>query len=528
MLMNNLDPEVAERPDDLVVYGGTGKAARDWAAFDAIVAHAARPGRRRDAAGAVRQAGRRAAHPRVGAAGADRQLATWCRDWATWEEFRRLEALGLTMYGQMTAGSWIYIGTQGILQGTYETFAARRREALRRHPGRHDHADRRAGRHGRRAAAGGDHERRGGDLRRLRPARIARRIEHRYLDEAADDLDDALRRAWPRRRPARRCRSALLGNAAEVLPELLRRGARRSTRHRPDLGPRPADLPAARGRRSPTGGDYAGPKTRTSSPPGPGVDGRARGGHGRVPGRGRRGVRLRQLDPRRGQARPGTTRAFDFPGFVPAYIRPLFCEGKGPFRWAALSGDPADIAATDAADPRAVPGERVAAPAGSGWPGSGCTSRACRPGSAGWATASGTWPGCAFNELVAAGEVAAPDRDRPRPPGLRLGRLAVPGDRGDGRRLGRDRRLAAAERAGQHGLRGVLGVDPPRRRRRHRPLHPRRPGLRRRRHRAGRAEAGAGAHQRPGHGRDPARRRRLPRAAEAAEAAALPIPMQRP
>ena len=172
----------------------------------------------------------------------------------------------------------------------------------------------------------------------------------------------------------------------------------------------------------------------------------------------------------------GYDRAFEFPGFVPAYIRPLFCEGKGPFRWAALSGDPADIAATDRAILELFPdNERLRKWITHGRR-AGRSSRACRRGSAGWGTASAHLAGLKFNEMVASRRAQGADRDRPRPPRLRLGRLAVPRDRGDARRLRRDRRLAAAQRAGQHRLRRDLGVDPPRRRRRHGPLDPRRPG----------------------------------------------------
>ena len=228
MLQNNLDPEVAEHPEELVVYGGTGKAARDWASFHAIVAHAAR--RCADDETLLVQSGKPVGvmqthewAPRVLIANSN-----LVGDWANWDEFRRLEALGLTMYGQMTAGSWIYIGTQGILQGTYETFAAVGEQALRRLAGGHDHADRRPRRDGRRAAARGDDGRRRGDLRRGRP------VAHRsagsttgYLDVEADDIDHALELATSARhgaavdRPARQLRRRL--------PRAAARAARRST-----------------------------------------------------------------------------------------------------------------------------------------------------------------------------------------------------------------------------------------------------------------------------------------------------------
>ena len=178
----------------------------------------------------------------------------------------------------------------------------------------------------------------------------------------------------------------------------------------------------------------------------------------------------------------GFERAFDYPGFVPAYIRPLFCEGKGPFRWVALSGDPADIAATDRAVLEEFPDDEPLGALDRAPPARRSPSRACRRGSAGSGTASGARLGLRFNEMVASGELSRADRDRPRPPRLGLGRVALPRDRGDGRRLGRDRRLAAAQRARQHRRRRHLGLDPPRRRRRDRALDPRRHGVRRRRH----------------------------------------------
>jgi urocanate hydratase len=243
MLMNNLDPEVAEHPDELVVYGGTGKAARNWESFDALV-RTLRTLRRRDDARAVRQAGRRHADARVGAARAHRQQQPR-PDWATWPEFRRLEQLGLTMYGQMTAGSWIYIGTQGIVQGTYETFAAVA-EALRRLAA------------GTLTVTGGC-----GGMGGAQPlavtmndgvvlvvevdaTRLERRVETRYLDEWTGDLDDAIARveAAEARAPA------ALGRArGQLRPRAARAAATRHRgrhRHRPDLGPRPALLPAAR------------------------------------------------------------------------------------------------------------------------------------------------------------------------------------------------------------------------------------------------------------------------------------------
>jgi urocanate hydratase len=285
MLMNNLDPEVAEHPDELIVYGGSGRAARSWDAFDGIVASL------RDLEGdetllvqSGKPVGILRTHewaPRVLIANSN-----LVPQWATWEEFRRLESAGLTMYGQMTAGSWIYIGTQGILQGTYETFAAAARKrfggSLR-------------GTITLTAGLGGM-----GGAQPLAvtmndgvvicidcdPSRISRRIEHGYLDQAADSADDAVRRAVAARDAGQALSIGLLGNAADLVPRLLARGA-------------PADVARGRVRGH---GRAAGRGPRGLHSPGPRVDGRARRGDGGVPGRGRGGVRLRQLHPRRGAA----------------------------------------------------------------------------------------------------------------------------------------------------------------------------------------------------------------------------------
>ena len=361
MLMNNLDPEVAEHPEDLVVYGGTGKAARSWEAFDAIVrtldelepdetllVQSGKP------VGVFRT------HewaPRVLIANSN-----LVGDWATWPEFRRLEELGLTMYGQMTAGSWIYIGTQGILQGTYETFAAVAGSLGPRVARRHAHAHRRMRRHGRRAAARRDHERRRRAHRRRRrvaprPSRRAR-LPRRVHDRPRRG-DRARRRGEGRRRGAlgRRRRQRRRGLRRAAAP----RDADRH-RHRPDERARPARLPAGRHRRSRTG--------RTRRPT------RSRGLHragarAAWPSTSRRWSDSRMPEPpssttaTRSAARRelgGFERAFEFPGFVPAYIRPLFAEGKGPFRWVALSGDPEDIAQDRPRRQGALPRGRRAAP----------------------------------------------------------------------------------------------------------------------------------------------------------------------
>jgi urocanate hydratase len=344
MLMNNLDPEVAEHPDQLIVYGGSGRAARSWEAFDHIVASLRGLGGDETL---LVQSGKPVGifrthewAPRVLIANSN-----LVPQWATWEEFRRLEAAGLTMFGQMTAGSWIYIGTQGILQGTYETFAA---VAARRFGGSL------AGTITLTAGLGGM-----GGAQPLAvtmnggvalcidcdPSRISRRIEHGYLDVAADSLDDAVRRAIRARDASQPLSIGLLGNAAEVLPELLRIGAPadivtdQTSAHDPltylPRGVAFEEMAALRAE------DPAGFTLRARESMAAHVEA--------MVGFQDRGAEVFDYgNSIRGEAEvAGYDRAFSFPGFVPAYIRPLFCEGRGPFRWAALSGDPADIAATD-------------------------------------------------------------------------------------------------------------------------------------------------------------------------------------
>ncbi|HYO32881.1 MAG TPA: urocanate hydratase [Nocardioidaceae bacterium] len=358
MLMNNLDPQVAEHPEDLVVYGGSGKAARDWPSFDAIVRSLV--DLELDETLLV-QSGRPVAimrthewAPRVLIANSN-----LVGDWANWEEFRRLEALGLTMYGQMTAGSWIYIGTQGILQGTYETFAAIA-----------------ASRAARTAATGAgrpvDETLRGtitvtaglGGMGGAQPlavtmnegvclciecddTRIARRIEHGYLDVRADSLSHALALAVEARDAGKPLSIGVLGNAAEMVPELLALDAPidivtdQTSAHDPlmylPIGVEHDEWEAL----------------RTKDPEG--MTQRARESMAAhceaMVGFLDAGAEVFDYgNSLRAEAQlGGYTRAFDYPGFVPAYIRPLFCEGKGPFRWAALSGDPRDIEATDKA-----------------------------------------------------------------------------------------------------------------------------------------------------------------------------------
>ncbi len=354
MVQNNLDPEVAERPDDLVVYGGTGKAARDWPSFDAIVRTLT--DLRLDETLLVqsgRPVGVLRTHewaPRVLIANSN-----LVPDWATWPEFRRLEALGLTMYGQMTAGSWIYIGTQGILQGTYETFAAVAAKL----------------------AGSGQSERSRGSLAgtvtltaglggmggaqplavtmnggvaicvECDPSRIARRIEHRYLDVETSSTAEALRMAEAARNERRPLSIGLLGNAAEVVPQLLADGAPidivtdQTSAHDP-LSYLPIGVELDEWH------DYAARKPEEFTARA--RESMARHVEGMVGFLDRGAEVFDYGNSIRSEAQlAGYDRAFAFPGFVPAYIRPLFCEGKGPFRWVALSGDPADIARTDRA-----------------------------------------------------------------------------------------------------------------------------------------------------------------------------------
>ena len=405
MLMNNLDPEVAERPEDLVVYGGSGRAARSWEAFHAIVGELERlDGDETLLIQSGKPVGVFRTHAR-----APRILisnAMLVPHWANWDEFHRLESMGLTMYGQMTAGSWIYIGTQGILQGTYETLGEL---AVRRFGGSLE------GRLVLTAGLGGM----GGAqplavtmnegvalCEEVDPARIARRLEGRYLDRSTEDLDEACRWAESARSEGRAESIGLLGNAAEVLPALLERGLQpdvvtdQTSAHDMLEGYVPAGmtLDEAAQLRSDDPGSYV----KRS------LDSVARHVEAWLGFQSRGAVCFEYGNNIRTQAlEAGVENAFDIPGFVEEYIRPLFCEGKGPFRWAALSGEPSDIAATDRAildlfpdDERlhrwiAMAAERVAyqgLPARICWLGYGERARA----------------GLRFNELVASGEVQAP------------------------------------------------------------------------------------------------------------------------
>jgi urocanate hydratase len=405
MLMNNLDPDVAEHPDELVVYGGTGRAARSWRAFDAIVAALRALA---DDETLLVQSGKPVGvlrthewSPRVLIANSN-----LVPDWANWDEFRRLEAEGLTMYGQMTAGSWIYIGSQGIVQGTYECFAE---IARRRHGGTL------AGTISLTAGLGGMGGAQplavtmnGGVALCVEVDRTAieRRLRTRYLDEVADDLDDAVRRCLAARDSGRALSVGLEANAADVLPLLLRQGfaadivTDQTSAHDPLNGyvPNTMSFEEATRLRVEDPERYV-ERAR-----------RAMAAHcAAMVGFKDAGAEVFDYgNSLRAEARlGGFERAFDYPGFVPAYVRPLFCEGKGPFRWVALSGDPADIAATDRAVldefPDDEPLHRWIAAAGERIAFQGLPARICWLGYGERARL-----GLRFNRMVASGEISAP------------------------------------------------------------------------------------------------------------------------
>jgi urocanate hydratase len=404
MLQNNLDPDVAERPDDLVVYGGTGRAARDWRSFDAMVRTLTTLA---DDETMLVQSGRPVGvlqthewAPRVLIANSN-----LVGDWATWPEFRRLEQLGLTMYGQMTAGSWIYIGTQGILQGTYETFAA---VAARRFGGTLSGTlTLTAGCGGMGGAQPLAVTLNGGVclIVDVDGSRLRRRVAQRYLDEVADDLDDAVERCLAAKRDRRALSVGLRGNAATVVPELLRRGVEVDV---------VTDQTSAHDPLSylPEGVDPDDWHDLARAKPEEFTD-RARASMARhveaMVGFLDAGAEVFDYgNSIRDEARQGGfARAFAFPGFVPAYIRPLFCAGKGPFRWAALSGDPADIATTDRAVLDLFPDDdhlqRWIRAAQDKVAFQGLPARICWLGYGDRDVAA-----LRFNELVASGEITAP------------------------------------------------------------------------------------------------------------------------
>ena len=460
MLHNNLDPEVAEKPDELIVYGGTGKAARSWPDFDKIVRALKKiennetllvqSGR---AVGVIRT---HEMAPRVLIAN-----SMLVPSWANWDEFRRLEAMGLTMYGQMTAGSWIYIGTQGILQGTYETFGAAARRHFAPSPSQEE------GRGGGPTPSPFQGEGRGegegplagrllitaglGGMGGAQPLaatmqgaaclcievdqnRIDKRIKTKYLDEATDDLDHALEKLGAARRDKRPLSVGLLGNAASVLPELNKRGivadilTDQTSAHDPLNGYVPHQLPykQALELRENDPEKYV----RLS------MEAMAVHVQAMLDMQKAGAITFDYGNNIRGNAKQaGVENAFDIPGFVPEYIRPLFCEGSGPFRWCAVSGDPADIAATDQVILDLFPenehlkrwitlaGEKIAF--------QGLPCRIC------WLSyGERAKAGLAFNELVRTGKVSAPiviGRDH-----LDCGSVASPNRETEGMKDGSD------------------------------------------------------------------------------------------
>ncbi|HEX6989703.1 MAG TPA: urocanate hydratase, partial [Bacillota bacterium] len=433
MLMNNLDPDVAERPQDLVVYGGTGKAARNWVAFDTIVATLRRLG---DDETLLVQSGKPVGvfrtHPEAPRVLIANSLLV--PGWANWDTFWELERQGLTMYGQMTAGSWIYIGTQGIIQGTYETFAA----VAQRHFG-----GTLKGRIVLTAGLGGM----GGAqplavtmnegtvlIVEVDETRMQRRQRQGYLDEIAPDLDNAVRRVEEAARRGEAVSVGVLGNAAEVFPELVRRGFRpdvvtdQTSAHDPLGGyiPTGFSVPEAEALRREDPDDYV----RRSQA--------AMAAHceAMVTFQRQGGVVFDYGNNLRAQAKlGGFADAFAYPGFVPAYIRPLFCEGKGPFRWVALSGDPADIHRTDEALLEAFPENEALARwlrlAREKIPFQGLPARICWLG-----YGERDRAGLIFNDLVRRGEVKAPiviGRDH-----LDAGSVASPYRETEGMRDGSD------------------------------------------------------------------------------------------
>ena len=407
MLMNNLDPDVAERPQDLVVYGGTGKAARSWEAFDAIVRTLRTLG---DDETMLVQSGKPVGVFRTHEM-APRVLISnsmLVPKWATWDTFRELEHAGLTMYGQMTAGSWIYIGTQGILQGTYETFAE---AATQRFGGSLAGTVTLTGGLGGMGGAQPLAVTMNGGVAlcvEIDPARIERRIKTRYLDRESDDLDEALRWVDEARSAREAVSIGVVGNCAEVLPELLARGFEpdlvtdQTSAHDPLGGYVPAGLtPDEAARLREDDPDlYERRSFESMARHVEAMDGFLDAG----------AVVFDYGNNLRAGAETGGLeheRAYAYPGFVPAFVRPMFCEGKGPFRWVALSGDPEDISKTDRAVAELFPEndrlhrwlemaeERVAfqgLPARICWLGYGERARA----------------GLRFNEMVASGELSAP------------------------------------------------------------------------------------------------------------------------
>ena len=507
MLMNNLDPEVGERPQDLVVYGGSGKAARNWECYYRIVESLkALENDETLLVQSGKPVGVFRTHPY-----APRVLisnAMLVPAWGNWEKFRELEELGLTMYGQMTAGSWIYIGAQGILQGTYETFAA----AARKHFG-----GSLRGRLVLTAGLGGM-----GGAQPLAatmndgvilavevdPARIEKRIKTGYCEVMTTNLDEALDVALTAKRTGIPKSIGLVGNAAEVLPEILKRGilpdlvTDQTSAHDSLNGYVPVGLTPDQAR-----------DLRTRNPQeyiDRAMDSMAMHVQAMLEFQRRGAVVFDYGNNIRAQAvARGVTNAFDFPGFVPAFVRPLFCTGRGPFRWAALSGDPADIAKIDDVILRefrddasltrwiAMAREKIhfqGLPARICWLGYGERDRL----------------GVLVNRMVQVRRAEGARGLWPRPSRLGLGRLAEPRDGSHAGQERRHRRLADPERPAQHCGGRVLGLRPSRRRRRHRLLDPRRHGGGCRRDGRDRGAPATRAHHRSRNGHHAPRGRRIP------------------
>ena len=521
-LMNNLDPEVAERPQDLVVYGGIGKAARNWECFHAIVRELERLGPEDTL---LVQSGKPVAvfpthemAPRVIIANSN-----LVGKWATWEHFNELDRKGLMMYGQMTAGCWIYIGTQGILQGTFQTFAA----LAERHFG---------GTLKRKLVVTGGMGGMGGaqplsvtlndgvvlaiDVDR---SRIERRVETRYCDTLTENLDEALRLCESARREGRALSVGLVGNCADVLPEIVRRGVQvdvvtdQTSAHDPLNGyvPQGLSLSEAAELRQRDPEEYVRRSTESMVVHVNAMLALQRAGavtfdYGN-------NIRRFALD-------AGCADAFLIPGFVPEYIRPLFCTGQGPFRWVALSGDPKDIDRTDELALELFPDNEIL----TRW----LTTRPRPLRLSGLARAHllarlrrARQDGRGHERPGEEGKDLRADRHRPRPPRHRLRRQPLSRNRKDARRLRRRCRLAHSQRAAQHRVRRNLGQLPPRRRRGHGLLAPRRPGHRRRRNRDGLPQNRPRAQQRSRHRRSPPRRRRLRVAQQTAREKGIHIPM---
>jgi len=433
MLMNNLDPDVAEKPAELIVYGGTGKAARNWECFAGIVRSLKKL---ENDETLVVQSGKPVAVFRTHEAAPRVLIANSLivPRWATWDEFRRLEARGLTMYGQMTAGSWIYIGTQGILQGTYETLSSA--------AGKHFGGTLR----GRLVVSAGLGGMGGAQplavtmndgvaiVVEVDPARIRRRLDTGYVDTTTASLDEALALAQKAMKGGEPLSIALLGNAADVLPELVRRGVV------PDVLTDQTSAHDELNGYVPNGLSYAEAlKLRTSDP-----ESHIRRSMEAMAAHVRAMLELKKRGARtfdygnniRGQAlKAGVGDAFDIPGFVPEYIRPLFCRGKGPFRWAALSGDPADIRATDEAVLKLFPRDEALArwirKAGKQVRFQGLPSRICWLGYGERAEF-----GALINQMVRKGKVSAPiviGRDH-----LDAGSVASPNRETEGMKDGSD------------------------------------------------------------------------------------------